>query len=281
MRDTVELIVGEVPNVHILSTTRDETEPIAVRARRLLEGFDPADAVYILTDVMGGSVNNEMITLLPEFPQATLLCGTNACLALNLAFLFGIAPTLDRLYPDDKDPQQLAHKKEAYQRHMAFYNCTPQTSAFTLGLAASMEEQYAADRENFNPDTINAVKTSLMGPLSGVGDSFFQGTIRIIAFGLGIQLAQQGSILGPILAMLISFVPSFVVTWFAGKLGYTMGSKYLTKLQGGMMDQLRSCRCRFRRRRGRCRRPAWSPASGGSGRSAPGVPASPGRGANS
>ena len=85
MRDTVELIVGEVPNVHVLSTTRDETEPISVRARRLLKGFDPADAVYILTDVMGGSVNNEMITLLPEFPQATLLCGTNACLALNLA----------------------------------------------------------------------------------------------------------------------------------------------------------------------------------------------------
>ena len=34
---------------------------------------------------MGGSVNNDMLTLLPEFPQATLLCGTNACLALNLA----------------------------------------------------------------------------------------------------------------------------------------------------------------------------------------------------
>ena len=44
---------------------------------------------------------------------------------MNMGFLFGIAPTLDRLYPDDKDPQQLAHKKEAYQRHMAFYNCTP------------------------------------------------------------------------------------------------------------------------------------------------------------
>ena len=85
MRDTVELIVGEVPNVHILSTTRDETEPIAVRARRLLEGFDPADAVYILTDVMGGSVNNDMLTLLSDSPSATILCGTNACLALNLA----------------------------------------------------------------------------------------------------------------------------------------------------------------------------------------------------
>lgn len=157
---------------------------------------------------------------------------------MNMGFLYGIAPTLDELYPDESDPVQLAQKKEAYEREMAFYNCTPQTSAFTLGLAASMEEQYAADRENFNPETINAVKTSLMGPLSGVGDSFFQGTIRLIAFGLGISLAQQGSILGPILAMVISIIPTILVTWFAGKLGYTMGSKYLTKLNGGMIDKL-------------------------------------------
>ena len=133
---------------------------------------------------------------------------------MNMGFLYGIAPTLDELYPDENDPEQLAHKKEAYEREMAFYNCTPQTSAFTLGLAASMEEQYAADRENFNPETINAVKTSLMGPLSGVGDSFFQGTVRLIAFGLGISLAQQGSVLGPILAMILSIVPSVLVTCF-------------------------------------------------------------------
>lgn len=53
MRDTVELIVGAIPNVHVLSTTRDETESIAVRTQRLLKSFGPADAVYILTDVMG------------------------------------------------------------------------------------------------------------------------------------------------------------------------------------------------------------------------------------
>ena len=157
---------------------------------------------------------------------------------MNMGFLYGIVPTLDRIYPDNNDPRQVAYKKEAYNRHMAFYNCTPQTSAFTLGLAASMEEEYAANRDTFNPDSINAVKTSLMGPLSGVGDSFFQGTIKVIAFGLGVSLAQQGSILGPILAMLISFFPSAIITWFAGKLGYTMGSKYLSKLQGGLMDQV-------------------------------------------
>ena len=44
--------------------------------------------------------------------------------------------------------------------------------------------------------------------------------------------------MGPILAMMISCVPSFVVTLFCGKIGYTTGSKYLTNLQGGMMDKM-------------------------------------------
>ena len=158
---------------------------------------------------------------------------------MNMGFLYGIAPTLDELYPDENDPEQLAHKKEAYEREMAFYNCTPQTSAFTLGLAASMEEQYAADRENFNPETINAVKTSLMGPLSGVGDSFFQGTVRLIAFGLGISLAQQGSILGPILAVLLFAIPSLLFAYNATFFGYRSGNKYLAKLyQEGLMDRV-------------------------------------------
>ena len=115
---------------------------------------------------------------------------------MNLGFLYGMAPTLDRCYPDESDPVQLERKKDAYRRHMAFYNCTPQTSAFVLGLSASMEEEYAEDPKSLNPDTINAMKTALMGPLSGIGDSFFQGTIRVIAFGLGVQLAQQGSLMG-------------------------------------------------------------------------------------
>lgn len=165
-------------------------------------------------------------------------CSWNYERQMDMGFLYGIAPTLDRCYPDESDPVQVERKKEAYRRHMAFYNCTPQTSAFTLGLAASMEEEYAENPDSMNPETINAVKTSLMGPLSGVGDSFFQGTIRVIAFGLGVSLAQQGSILGPILAMLISIIPSVLVTWFGGKIGYTMGSKYLNKLQGGLMDQV-------------------------------------------
>ena len=157
---------------------------------------------------------------------------------MNMGFLYGIAPTIDRLYPDENDPEQVAKRKEAYERHMAFYNCTPQTSAFVLGLASSMEEEYARDPENFDPETINAVKTSLMGPLSGIGDSFFQGTIRTIAFGLGTALAMQGSILGPILAMVISAAFSVPITWYAGKFGYEMGNSFLERLQSGAMEKI-------------------------------------------
>jgi len=157
---------------------------------------------------------------------------------MNMGFLYGIAPTIDRLYPDENDPEQVAKRKEAYERHMAFYNCTPQTSAFVLGLASSMEEEYARDPENFDPETINAVKTSLMGPLSGIGDSFFQGTIRTIAFGLGTALAAQGSMLGPVLAMVISAVFSIPITWYAGKFGYEMGNSSLDRLQSGTMEKI-------------------------------------------
>ena len=34
---------------------------------------------------MGGSVNNEMLTLLPDYPAVHLICGMNASLVLTLA----------------------------------------------------------------------------------------------------------------------------------------------------------------------------------------------------
>lgn len=157
---------------------------------------------------------------------------------MNMGYLFGMAPIIDKLY-DENDPEQLARKKEAYDRHNVLFNCTPQTSSFIMGLTASMEETYAEDPESIDPDSITAIKTSLMGPLSGIGDSFFQGTIRIIAFGLGISLAQQGSILGPILAMIISFIPSFLITYYGGKLGYTTGNTSLKRIyEEGIMERV-------------------------------------------
>lgn len=82
---------------------------------------------------------------------------------------------------------------------MELYNVTPYISTLPLGIAAAMEEKRAEDIENFDTDSITNVKTAFMGPLSGIGDSIYWGTIRVIAMGIGTSLAIKGNILGPIL----------------------------------------------------------------------------------
>lgn len=155
---------------------------------------------------------------------------------MNTAFMWGISNTLDRLYPE---PEEDEKKKERYRASLEFFNITPQFGAFVLGLTAAMEEEYAEKPDTFDPKMITSVKTALMGPLSGVGDSLFQGTVRIIAMSIGISLAQQGSILGPILAMLISFAVSFPITWFGAKLGYTKGQELIRQIsESNLMDKL-------------------------------------------
>jgi len=155
---------------------------------------------------------------------------------MNTAYMYGMSHTIDRLYPDE---DELEKKKEAYHRHLEFFNITPQCAALTLGISAAMEEEYAADPENFDPSVINSVKVALMGPLSGIGDSLFQGTIRIIAMSIGISLAQQGSILGPILAALISIFTSVPFTWYMAKLGYTRGQEFVRQMsESNLMEKV-------------------------------------------
>ena len=159
---------------------------------------------------------------------------------MNMGFMYGIAPTLDRCYPNaDTDPKQMERKKEAYRRHMAFYNCTPQTSAFVLGLSASMEEELAEDPNAFDPDTVNAVKTSLMGPLSGIGDAIFLTTIRVIAAAVGISLCQAGNAAGPIVFLLIYNIPAFWLRVWGVQKGYSMGVSFLEKAsENGLMTKV-------------------------------------------
>ncbi len=85
MLDTVQMVVGELPNAYAVATTRDETENIVQKTSRLLDSFPPEDTVYILTDMLNGSVNNDMLSLVAKYPDITVICGMNACLVLSIA----------------------------------------------------------------------------------------------------------------------------------------------------------------------------------------------------
>ena len=152
---------------------------------------------------------------------------------MNLGYSFAIRPALEKIY--SQKPEQLT---TAYQRHLEFYNVTPWLITFPLGISIAMEEQNAVN-ENFDESSINDVKIALMGPLSGLGDSFFWGTLRVIATGIGASLAMQGNILGPLLFLLIFNIPAIIARYFGLFIGYNIGASFIEKVQKtGLMDKL-------------------------------------------
>lgn len=136
-------------------------------------------------------------------------------------FMYSILPALDRYYKDDPEGH-----KEAMQRHTTWYNITQNVGTFVMGLVASMEKKNAEDPD-FDSDSIVALKTSLMGPLSGIGDSIFWGVLRVIAAGIGISLASQGSIFGPLLFLIIYNVPAILTRYYLTYMGFTLGDTFI------------------------------------------------------
>ena len=55
------------------------------------------------------------------------------------------------------------------------------------------EQCASAPDGEFDVASINSVKAALMGPLAGIGDSFFWGTFRVIGVGVGAPLAVAGN----------------------------------------------------------------------------------------
>ncbi|MEG0094050.1 MAG: PTS system mannose/fructose/sorbose family transporter subunit IID [Erysipelotrichaceae bacterium] len=151
---------------------------------------------------------------------------------MNAGFLFSIYPALEKIYPDKED------LIEASQRHMEFYNTTPYVITLPIGIAVAMEEQRSLNRDAFDTESIASVKTAIMGPLAGIGDSFFWGTLRIIATGVGTSIALSGSILGPILFLLIYNIPALSLRYIFTFVGYRLGTEFVTKAEESGVMQL-------------------------------------------
>lgn len=156
--------------------------------------------------------------------SCTLDSGWNYERQQHMNFAYMMVPVVKRLYGDD--PEKL---KRALARHLEFMACTPHIVTLLAGIIAAMEEENA-NNPDFDETSISAVKTSLMGPMAGFGDSFFWGTLLTIAVGIGTSFASQGSIMGPILFFLIINIPGFLSRYYGLQLGYKYGTKFFTTM---------------------------------------------------
>ncbi len=151
-------------------------------------------------------------------------------------FTFSIIPAIDRYYPEKEK------KAECLIRHMTPYNITQAIGTFAMGLAASMEKENANNYGEYDVSAIPSIKTSLMGPLSGIGDAIFWGIVRTISASVGISLAQQGSILGPIMFFVLYNIPHVVVRYVMTYLGYSLGENALKQAyESGLVSIITKC----------------------------------------
>lgn len=153
--------------------------------------------------------------------SCTLDCSWNYERMQNLSYAYMMTPVIKRLYETEEE------RKKALQRHLEFMSVTPHICTILVGVSAALEKENK-NKKDFDTNTINAVKASLMGPLAGIGDSFFWGTLKLIAAGIGISLAKQGNILGPLVFFLIINIPAFLARYYGLKLGYEYGTKIFT-----------------------------------------------------
>ena len=146
---------------------------------------------------------------------------------------YTMQPFIDRFYKNRE-----ADRKKAMVRHMSYFNTNVAMFPFIMGITASMEKENS-QKSDFNAESINAIKTSLIGPLAGIGDSVFWGVLRVIAAGIGVSLAQANYFLAPIIFLLLFNIPVQFVRWQGAKLGYTLGASYISDLyESGMINVL-------------------------------------------
>ena len=140
-------------------------------------------------------------------------------------FLFSIMPALQKYYENDEDGL-----KESLTRNVQMFQTTPAVSTICMGVACAMEEQYSQDKNSLDPSMINSVKSALMGPLAGVGDSIFWVVLPTIASGVACQLGLNGNLLAPLVFLAIYNIPHFLVRFFGMYKSYELGLNFVAKL---------------------------------------------------
>lgn len=151
----------------------------------------------------------------------------------QVAFTF--LPVIKYLFPNDKEKQI-----DVMTRQLEFFNVHTEFGSCILGLAISLEEDKAMGA-NIPNEFITNIKTSLMGPLAGVGDAIYQGVLIPILLALCIDItrAGNGNIWGAVLYAVLMSVISYALSIGNFMFGYYAGGDAIMDfLEKGILNKL-------------------------------------------
>ena len=161
-------------------------------------------------------------------------------------FAHAMTPIIRRLYTTEDEI------RAALKRHLVFFNTEPNFGNVVHGTVIAMEEQ-RANGAAIDDDAINSVKSGLMGPMAGIGDTLSQSTITPILLALGIGIAggkatgvavptlsgATGNPLGAIIYVVLVSVVIVAIGYTAWMQGYSRGRSFVTEvLRSGAIDRV-------------------------------------------
>ena len=139
----------------------------------------------------------------------------------GLGALFVLSPLLRKLYRGEELQQACA-------RHLSYFNTHPFVAPLILSGMAQLEADGATAEE------VEEFRQLLMAPCAAMGDAFFWGGVRPVAAVLAMFFAIHGSLLAPIVLLVIFNFPHLLVR----VVGFAKGCE----LAEGVVDFLARCR---------------------------------------
>ena len=109
---------------------------------------------------------------------------------------FAMIPSLRKIYNDDA----IVCKK--LEKHYQFFNCNPWFGLLLFGACLGIEET----KEENATDTAISLRTALMGPLAGLGDSLLFILPSTILGAMAAYSAIGGSVVGWVIAEVVSLI---------------------------------------------------------------------------
>ena len=149
----------------------------------------------------------------------------------SISFCYSMIPVLRKLYPD-RDAFKAALKRE-----LQFFNTEAIWGTPIHGITIAMEEEKARG-EDIPDSAITGIKTGLMGPLAGIGDTITWGMLKTIIYGIGCTMAATGNIMGALITVIFPLV-TFLISGYLFNMGYHVGRESVnTILHAGWVKEL-------------------------------------------
>ena len=101
------------------------------------------------------------------------------------------------------------------------------------------KKEQAANGADIDAEDINAVRTGLMGPMAGIGDTVSQGIAYPILAGIACSLALAGNIAGPIIFEIAYKILMLGMGYAMYMMGYKQGKSAILKiLSAGTLNKI-------------------------------------------